>query len=111
MVSLGARVERAGEAFPFGAPDTVWLAGCGERRWVALTRDRNIRRRALERRAIRESGAAIFVFVAGEATSGETADSVARLLHRFVSIAASEPRPFIRTFGRGNAIGRVKLSH
>jgi hypothetical protein len=36
-------------------------SGCGERGWVALTRDGNIRRRALERRAIRESGAAVFV--------------------------------------------------
>jgi predicted AAA+ superfamily ATPase len=61
MVNLGARVERAGEAFPFGAQDAVWLAGCGQRGWVALTRDRNIRRRALERRAIRESGAAVSV--------------------------------------------------
>jgi hypothetical protein len=69
MLSLGARVERAGEAFPFGASDTVWLAGCGQRGWVALTRDRNIRRRALERRAIRESGAAVFVFIGGEATA------------------------------------------
>jgi hypothetical protein len=111
MVDLGARVERAGDAFPFGAQDTVWLAGCGQRGWVALTRDRNIRRRALERRAIRESGAAVFVFIGGEATAAETADTVARLLRRFANIAASEPRPFIRSFGLGNAIGRVTLGH
>jgi len=69
MVGIGARVERAGEAFPFGVRDTVWLAECDERGWVALTRDRNIRRRALERRAIHESGVAVFVFIGGEATA------------------------------------------
>jgi hypothetical protein len=109
MVSLGARVERVGEAFPFGSSDQVWLKGCGQRGWVALTRDRNIRRRPLERRAIRSAGAAVFVFTAGGASAGDTANSIARLLHRFVNIAASEKRPFVRTFGFGNTIGRVKL--
>lgn len=109
MVSLGARVERAGDAFPFGSSGQTWLTGCGRRGWVALTRDQNIRRRALERRAIHRAGAAVFVFTAREASAKDTADSVARLLQRFVNIATSESRPFVRSFGLGNTIGRVKL--
>jgi hypothetical protein len=109
LVKLGARVERAGEAFPFGCPDRDWLAACGERGWVALTRDENIRRRRLERLTVRDSGVALFVFTAGAATASETANAVARHLHRFTHIAESDGRPFIRTFGLGSKIGRVKL--
>jgi hypothetical protein len=86
----------------------VWLAACGERGWVALSRDRGVRRRHLERVAILESSVALFVFTKGTATAAETADAVERHLHRFASIAESEPRPFIRTFGYGTTIGRVK---
>ena len=56
MRECGATVEHAGGAFPCGTQDEVWLAACGERGWIVLTRDKRIRWRVLEREAIRLSG-------------------------------------------------------
>jgi len=109
MREHGAAVEHAGEAFPFGTEDEVWLTACGDRGWIVLTRDKNIRRRLLEREAIKQSGAAVFALTAGEATAAETAEVVIRLLRKLGNMAASERRPFLYTFGLRGRLSRVKL--
>lgn len=109
MRSAGANVEHAGDAFPFGTADEVWLTACGERNWIVLTRDQRIRRRVLERLAIQQSGAAVFALTAGQATAAETADVVIRLLGKFASMAVSEPKPFLYTFGLAGRLRRLRL--
>lgn len=105
----GAYVEHAGGAFPFGTADEIWLRDCGRRGWIVLTRDQRIRRRILEREAIRQSGAAVFALTAGEATAAETAEVVVRLLVKFANMAVSEPKPFLVTFGLTGRLSRVRL--
>lgn len=109
MRDAGANVEHAGGAYPFGTTDEVWLSACGERNWIALTRDQRIRRRVLERLAIQRSGAAVFALTAGEATAAETADVVIRLLVKFANMAVSEPKPFLYTFGLAGRLSPVRL--
>lgn len=109
MLAAGANVEHAGGAFPFGTTDEVWLTACGERNWIVLTRDQRIRRRVLEREAIRQSAAAVFALTAGEATAAETGDVVVRLLVKFANMAVSEPKPFLYTFGLTGRVSRVRL--
>lgn len=109
MLSKGANVEHAGGAFPFGSTDADWLSACGERNWIVLTRDQKIRRRVLERKAIQQSGAAVFALTAGAATAAETADVVVRLLVKFANMAVSEPRPFLYTFSLAGRLSRMRL--
>lgn len=109
MREAGANVEHAGGAFPFGTLDEVWLTACGERHWIVLTRDQRIRRRVLEREAIRQSGAAVFALTAGEATAAESAGVVVRMLVKFANIAVSEPKPFLYTFGLAGRLSRVRI--
>ena len=45
------------QATPYG----VWLRRCGAESWLALTRDKKIRRRPAERRAVTEGGVGLFV--------------------------------------------------
>jgi hypothetical protein len=99
MRARGAQVQHAGVAFPRGTPDEEWLAACGERNWIVLTRDKHIRRRVLEREALQVHGVGAFAFTGGQATGAETADIVQRLLLKMVNIGISEPRPFLYTFG------------
>lgn len=110
MRECGATVEHAGDAFPFGTMDEDWLTACGERRWIVLTRDKRIRRRVLEREAIRLSGAAVFALTVGEATAKETADIVSKLLNKMVNMSVSEPRPFLYTFGLSGRLSKVRLT-
>lgn len=42
-------------------PDATWLRRCGVEEWLALTRDKQIRRRSAERRAVLEGGVGLFV--------------------------------------------------
>lgn len=110
MRKCGATVEHAGGTFPFGTPDEIWLTSCGEKGWIILTRDKRIRRRVLEREAIRQSGAAVFALTLGEATAEETAGIVSRLLIKMVNMAVSEPKPFLYTFGLSGRLSKVRLS-
>lgn len=110
MREHGATVEHAGEAFPFGTEDATWLTACGEKGWTVLTRDQRIRRRLLEREAIRRSGAAVFALTAGEATAAETAEVVVRLLRKLANTTVSERKPFLYTFGLSGRLNKVKLT-
>ena len=42
-------------------PDSVWLRRCGAESWLAITRDKKIRTRPAERRAVTEGGVGLFV--------------------------------------------------
>jgi hypothetical protein len=102
----GATVERAGAAFPFGTQDEIWLTACGERGWIALTRDKRIRRRVLEREAIRLSGGAVFALTVGEATAAETADVITKLLGS--RLAVSPRRPSLTIYlNRSNQVSDI----
>jgi hypothetical protein len=109
MRAGGANVRHAGGAFPFGTADEVWLTGAGRAGWIVLMRDKRIRYRPLEYLALREAGVGAFVFTGGTVTASETAGVVVRILTKFVNMAASEPRPFLYTFGPSGSLTRVAL--
>lgn len=109
MRELGAVVRHAGEAFPSATHDEVWLAECGARGWIVLMRDKHVRRRPLELAALRAANVVAFVCTAGQATAEDTAGAVARLVHKFVNVSISEPRPCLYTFGLGGSLTRMKL--
>jgi hypothetical protein len=109
MRAAGATVRHAGDAFPFGSPDAVWLSGAGKRGWIVLSRDQKVRYRLLERMALEEAGVAAFVFTGGEATGAETAATICKLLRKMTNMAVSERKPFMYTFGLGGSLTRVPV--
>ena len=70
-------------------------------------RDKNIRRRELELKALVAAGVGAFVCTTGEATAEETAAAVSAVLKKMVNIAASERRPFIYAFGIGGTLRQI----
>jgi hypothetical protein len=56
----GFQVEEHATHFEDDAPDVDWLGEAGRRGWVVLTKDKAVRRNALELTAIRVSGVACF---------------------------------------------------
>jgi hypothetical protein len=84
---------------PLIAPDEVWLSHCGKHSYLALTRDQRIRYRPLEKQALIEHGVACFTFTQGQAMATQSATRIVELALRMVAIAASQPRPFVYTFG------------
>ena len=111
MRDAGANVEHPGGAIPFGATDDVWLDECGKQGWIVLTRDKHIRRRRLEREALKASGVAAFALTSGEATAKEVADTIVPLVQKFVNMSVSEPQPFLYTFGLKGWLMKVRLTN
>ena len=109
MRAAGANVRHAGEAFPFGTPDAVWLEGAGRNGWIVLTRDQKIRHRRLERDSLMAARIGAFAFTAGQATALETAVAVTQLLQKMANMVVSEKKPFLYTFGMSRSLTRVAL--
>jgi predicted nuclease of predicted toxin-antitoxin system len=58
--AAGFQVEEHGAHFADDAPDAEWLAEAGRRGWVVLTKDKAVRRNALELAAILAGGVVCF---------------------------------------------------
>ncbi len=84
--AAGATVERLTEHFPRGTADEIWLAHAGNKDWVVLTRDKRIRYRQLERRALKEARVRAFVFTGGNITVKDTAVILVKALPRIEKI-------------------------
>jgi hypothetical protein len=85
------------EGFPEDVSDAAWLPDVGARGWVILTKDKRIRRRAIEHDAIIASGAGAFILVAGGIGGDAIAGAFARALPRMIRIWHTRERPFIAT--------------
>lgn len=107
MREAGAQVVTPYEGGLAGTTDESWLAHIGSRRWLALMRDQNIKRRALERRALVAAKVGAFVCTTGEATADEVTTVVLRLIKKMANIGVSEPRPFVYTFGLSGLLRQI----
>lgn len=107
MRGAGASVVTPYDGGLAGSTDESWLALIGSRRWIALMRDQNIRRRALERRALVSSKVGAFVCIAGEATADEVTAVILSLIKKMVNIGHSELRPFVYTFGLAGSLRQI----
>jgi hypothetical protein len=109
MVAAGAQVRTPAHLAGFGACDEKWLPLAAASGWLVLMRDQRVRYRELEKHALNQAGAGAFVFTGGQATAGDTANIVCRLLRKFANINRSERKPFLFSFGSGVTISRIKL--
>ncbi len=94
------------EGFPEDAEDVTWLPVVASRDWAILTKDKRIRRRAIEHDAIVVSGAGAFILVAGGLGGDATADAFARALPAMVRVWRTRKRPFLAAV---TAQGKVTL--
>lgn len=115
--AAGITVERHADHFAPTTRDEEWLAKVGERGWVALTHDQQIRYKPNERAAVIENGVVLLVLV-GHTTTIELADDFVRsrsLIERFV---ARSTAPYIAKLHRPspaelrkNVLARGRIEH
>ncbi|MBI4950724.1 MAG: hypothetical protein HY908_01710 [Myxococcales bacterium] len=97
LLKAGEQVHVHDEHFAQDTPDADWLVEVGRRRWVVLTKDKNIRFNELERQALVSARVACFMLGRGNLTAQEMAQSfigalprMKRVLRRYaVPLAAS----------------------
>jgi hypothetical protein len=89
-----AHVQGA-DTFGTGTPDVEWLPKVGERGWVLITKDKNIRKREIELRALRESGVRAFVITAGGLKGEEQARVVQEALPAMLRLLRRKKSSFV----------------
>ncbi len=102
----GVTVVAHDEVFPQGTPDQTWLREAGLAGWIALTKDRRIRYRTIERRALEAAGVAAFVFSGKNLTGDMIAAAIVTALPKMQRLIRKTRRPFIATVTAG---GDVRL--
>jgi PIN domain-containing protein len=79
-----------------GTPDEDWLPVAGQHGWVVVMRDKHIRTRVAERRALLDAGVRAFCLTAvGNYSKWQTLDLLVRRWPDIDRITAEEPGPYI----------------
>ncbi len=96
--------------FALDAPDEVWLQGVGQRGWVVLTKDKNIRYRGRELAALKVHGVRAFILTAVGLNGDEMAQAFVAALPRIRRLLAEHEGAFIATISRKGAVHMVVSS-
>lgn len=98
------KVEIHSDHFPDDAPDTEWLIECGQRAWVVLTKDREIRRNELERLALMNAGVASFILISANSSGADNAQALLKAIPKITKFLNHRPRPFIARINKSGAV-------
>jgi hypothetical protein len=93
--------------FRQGAEDVEWLPEVGQRRWIVLTKDTQIRYRTPERIALMQAGVRAFVLTAGNLSAREMADIFVQALPAIRRFVANHQPPFIAKVTRSGAVSMI----
>jgi len=82
LKELGATVELHHDHFTPGTPDVVWLPQVARNGWIALTRDDAIRYVPLEKQALVNSQARVFILTRKNASGAQMAEDITQTAHK-----------------------------
>ena len=106
LQNLGLNIERHDDHFTETTIDVEWISYCGEKQWIIVSSDKNIKKNILEKQAIMATGVAAFFFTSASITSDQQIEAFSKALKRISNFVQSQKRPFI---ARINTDGRVEL--
>jgi predicted nuclease of predicted toxin-antitoxin system len=103
----GVEVQIHDDHFRQGTPDEDWLRDVGQRGWIVLTKDTQIRYRAPERAALMQARVRAFVLTAGNLSAREMADIFLKALPAIRRFVANHQPPFIAKVTRSSTVSMV----
>lgn len=89
--------------------DEVWLAEAGRKGWIVVTRDKQIRHRQNELRAIKATGVVAFVLTAVNITGAELAEMLFKYAPKMARKAREAKPPAVFAVSRGGEIKQLAL--
>jgi predicted nuclease of predicted toxin-antitoxin system len=107
--AAGFSAEVHDDHLPSDAPDEVWISLCGQRNWIAITKDKNIRFRTHELSSIKVHKAKIFVLRAKNLTGQAQGDLLARHARKLLKFALTERGPFVAGIDRAGNIKKYDI--
>lgn len=105
----GIACEVHDDHLPQEATDADWLQYVGERGWIAIGRDKNIRYRGPEKAALIQANACLIVVRAKNTTGSDIADLIIRHINRIYRFANKHDAPFIAGITRDGTITKYPL--
>jgi predicted nuclease of predicted toxin-antitoxin system len=108
LQELGKQFVLHHERFSPGTPDKEWLAEAGKNNWIVLTKDKRIRNRPTEIRALRDSCVAAFIFSSGNLTGEQMAQSLKIGIPQIEKFLLKNKRPFVAIITKGGNIQQIK---
>ena len=111
MKEFGENVEHLQENFPEEAKDIEWLPYVGERGLIVVTKDRNILRQPIQRKAFRENSVGAF-FLGGKGLNRcQLIQQLVRNWPRMKELARKSHRPFaFKVPPKGSKIESIPLT-
>jgi hypothetical protein len=100
----GYSVEIHDDHFDQETADDVWLRAAGERDWVVLSKDDNIRRRAGEIGAIRAARVSFFVLGRGNFTGQQMAEVFVKAMPQIERAIRDHRPPLVCTVSSSGAV-------
>jgi len=94
--------------FESGTPDHVWLPFVGEKRWILLTRDQNIRYQSIEHMLVIRYNIPEFVFKAGNLNKEDLARVLRLAIPQMKKVCRRYEPPFIATITK---VGVVNMRY
>lgn len=105
--AAGARVEVHLDHFPGDTPDAEWIPEVGSRGWVLITKDQNIRRNPLERRAYEIARLRGFVATGKDMSGKDLAELLVRCLPGMTRRAAGRAGPLLFAISAGGVFSKL----
>jgi hypothetical protein len=91
--SHGFTVEVHGDHFTDTERDEVWLTAISGKGWIVLSKDGNIRKRELERRAMLDAGVHAFWLGRSDVNATEIAEILRRAIPKIVRLVDNASAP------------------
>lgn len=113
LQAVGAKVEVLLDHFASGCPDEEWLPEVGAKLgldprdatgWVALTKDKWIRRRPAEMAALQRAGVAAFVLSSKELTGKEMGAALVSAYPKIRGLLRNYMPPFVAAVDKSGAV-------
>ncbi|MFL6244928.1 MAG: hypothetical protein ACJ74H_02805 [Thermoanaerobaculia bacterium] len=102
LIASGVAAITHDSVFAQDTRDEVWLTRAGQEGWIVLTKDKLIRKRSIERKALLAADVRAFVFTGGNMSGVEMAESIVAAIPRMLRVLETTQAPFIaRITGAG----------
>ena len=98
---LDVRVEIHKRHYLPGAPDPEWIADAAKRGWAIISGDKGIEYDGINRHAVAQSGARVFLLTDTESRGAEWAASLVMARHKIQRVATENRGPFFCNIEKG----------
>ncbi|MSU58206.1 MAG: hypothetical protein EXS35_08500 [Pedosphaera sp.] len=107
--AAGEEVRVHDDFFPQDAKDEVWLTDVGRRGWVVLTKDKHIRYREVEVRALLAAKVRAFILTAkGDLSGTEVGQIFVKAMPAMKKLCENTAPPFIARVSRDSSVSLIK---